>query len=181
MLNVGHFDFCSWDDKAFCWASQSVTSVYAPSGVPFLLNPPPHLSHSSHIPPAVWIPHRQLALRKKDECPPSCAVVFSFVTCFFFKFLVLVGTHATTIKSHPRTVSTDIRGPWIRFPAAAAEQENNTTSLLIHEKPTLLEYTAISRCEYLICVHEFGFFRSNKHCAHFNWHDWELDRTICQG
>lgn len=161
MQTLGHFD--SWDDKALCWASQSVTSVYAPSGVPFLLNPPPHLSHSSHIPSAVWIPHRQLAPWKKRRVSPLmcggfqlCDMFFFFV--FFFRFwLVWVGTHATTIANHPRTVSTDICGAWIRFPAAATERENNIMSPLIHEKPILLEYAAIPRYEYLICVCEFGF------------------------
>lgn len=70
----------------------TVTSVFAPSRVPVLLNPPPHLSHSSHIPPAVWIPHRQLALQKKTSAFASPHVWWFSTLCHGLVFWPLPKT-----------------------------------------------------------------------------------------
>lgn len=71
------FDLVSFDHNAALTVFYTIShqcTVYVPSRVPILLNPPPQLSHSSHIPPAVWIPHRQLALKKRRVrlCPLMC-------------------------------------------------------------------------------------------------------------
>lgn len=45
----------------------------------------PHISHTPLTFPLQYGFHIDSWHRgKKDECPPSCAVVFCFVTCFFF-------------------------------------------------------------------------------------------------
>lgn len=45
----------------------------------------PHISHTPLTFPLQYGFHiDSWHCGKKDECPPSCAVVFSFVTCFFF-------------------------------------------------------------------------------------------------